>query len=124
MKKRIIKDDSEKKEIIVRNIFIGLLIINLIVNFLSFPAMTYNNSDFHQIVQLYSNILNSGLFIFFLWAGSILTYVVGFFYLVLVLESKKEILLKLMIIIIGILYTPILINIIMNFLSRFFYTYG
>ena len=124
MKKRIVKDEGVKKEIIVKNIFIGLLVINLVINFLSFPAMTYNNSDFHQIVQIYSNILNSGLFTFFLWTGSILTYVVGFFYLVLVLESKKEILLKIMIIILGVLYTPVLINIIMNFLSRFFYTYG
>ena len=122
MKKRIVKDDSVKKEIIVRNIFIGLLVINLIVNFLVFPAMTYNNSDSHQITQIYSNILNNGLFTFFLWGGSILTYVVGFFYLVLVLDAKKEILLKLMIVILGVLYTPVLINIIMNFLSRFFYT--
>ncbi len=124
MKKRIVKDDSVKKEVIVRNIFIGLLVINLVINFLSFPAMTYNNSDFHQITQIYSNILNSGVFTFFLWTGSILTYVVGFYYLVLVIESKKEILLKTMIIILGILYTPVLINIIMNFLSRFFYIYG
>ena len=39
MKKRIVKDDSVKKEVIVRNIFIGLLVINLIDNFK--PSMVY-----------------------------------------------------------------------------------
>ena len=55
MKKRIVKDDSVKKEIIVRNIFIGLLVINLIVNFLSFFYVHF------QAIKAHKELLKDGI---------------------------------------------------------------
>lgn len=118
-KKGIKKIENVDK--VVRNILIGLAIVNVIINFLIFPAMTYNGKSFFESTSLYSSIMDSFIFFVIMWGGSILTYIVGIIYVVVAIKSKEHISSKVILTILSVLYTPLTINLVMNFLASFFY---
>lgn len=90
-----------KKEIIVRNVLIVLTFISLIITFLNFTYLTYQERNI--------DLINNFLVIIF-----------AIIYIVLGIKSKKEVLLKVSFSIFSILTTMVVLTFIINFIASLF----
>ncbi len=117
-----VKKEEKKKityEKVVSILFIIVSVINLIINYIIFPQYCYNRV--YEATEFYNSLLSSSLFGILLWSGSILVYIFGIWYLILVIKAKKQVLVKSSLIILSVCYAPVTINLIMNFLAKFFF---
>ena len=90
-----------KKEIIVRNVLIVLTFISLIITFLNFTYLAYQERNI--------DLINNFLVIIF-----------AIIYIVLGIKSKKEVLLKVSFSIFSILTTMVVLTFIINFIASLF----
>ena len=79
-----------KKEINVRNVLIVLTFISLIITFLNFTYLTYQERNIDLINNFLVNYVNNA----FLFIDNFLVIIFGIIYIVLGIKSKKEVLLK------------------------------
>jgi len=109
-----------KKEKLVRNILIGLTLFNLILNYLLEPDLVYQGYGYVKR-DFYTSFCNSEILLVILWIVSILTGIFAISYIIFALKSKKERLLKVTFATISVLYTPLVLALVMNLLTKIFY---
>ncbi len=105
-----------KKEIIVRNVLIVLTFISLIITFLNFTYLTYQERNIDLINNFLVNYVNNA----FLFIDNFLVIIFGIIYIVLGIKSKKEVLLKVSFSIFSILTTMVVLTFIINFIASLF----
>lgn len=100
-------------------ILIILTVISLIINFLVYTAMVYNDETIYNIEAI-RGVINSSLFMTILWVDNIFIYVTNLFYFAAIFSSKKDMLVKIAFAIFTVLST-ILINLqIVNLIADLF----
>lgn len=105
-----------KKEIIVRNVLIVLTFISLIITFLNFTYLTYQERNIDLINNFLVNYVNNA----FLFIDNFLVIIFAIIYIVLGIKSKKEVLLKVSFSIFSILTTMVVLTFIINFIASLF----
>lgn len=105
-----------KKEIIVRNVLIVLTFISLIITFLNFTYLTYQERNIDLINNFLVNYVNNA----FLFIDNFLVIIFAIIYIVLGIKSKKEVLLKVSFSIFSILTTMVILTFIINFIASLF----
>ena len=105
-----------KKEIIVRNVLIVLTFISLIITFLNFTYLTYQERNIDLINIFLVNYVNNA----FLFIDNFLVIIFAIIYIVLGIKSKKEVLLKVSFSIFSILTTMVVLTFIINFIASLF----
>ena len=105
-----------KKEIIVRNVLIVLTFISLIITFLNFTYLTYQERNIDLINNFLVNYVNNA----FLFIDNFLVIIFGIIYIVLGIKWKKEVLLKVSFSIFSILTTMVVLTFIINFIASLF----
>lgn len=105
-----------KKEIIVRNVLIVLTFISLIITFLNFTYLTYQERNIDLINNFLVNYVNNA----FLFIDNFLVIIFGIIYIALGIKSKKEVLLKVSFSIFSILTTMVVLTFIINFIASLF----
>ena len=105
-----------RKEIIVRNVLIVLTFISLIITFLNFTYLTYQERNIDLINNFLVNYVNNA----FLFIDNFLVIIFGIIYIVLGIKSKKEVLLKVSFSIFSILTTMVVLTFIINFIASLF----
>lgn len=105
-----------RKEIIVRNVLIVLTFISLIITFLNFTYLTYQERNIDLINNFLVNYVNNA----FLFIDNFLVIIFAIIYIVLGIKSKKEVLLKVSFSIFSILTTMVVLTFIINFIASLF----
>lgn len=105
-----------KKEIIVRNVLIVLTFISLIITFLNFTYLTYQERNIDLINNFLVNYVNNA----FLFIDNFLVIIFAIIYIALGIKSKKEVLLKVSFSIFSILTTMVVLTFIINFIASLF----
>lgn len=108
--------EKNKREIIVRNVLIGLTIISLIITMLNFTYQVYDDMNIEKINNFLVNYVNT----FVMWIDNILLYIFAVIYIVLGVKSKKEVLLKVSFSIFSILTAIMSLTFIVNGLAHLF----
>lgn len=108
--------EKNKREIIVRNILIGLTIISLIITMLNFTYQVYEDLNVERINSFLVNYVNGWL----MWIDNILLYIFAVIYIVLGIKSNHEVLLKVSFSIFSILTSIMSLTFIVNFLAHLF----
>ena len=104
------------KEKIVRNILIILTSVSIIITFLNYTYITYQDMNINKINTFLIRYINGWL----LWVDNILLYIFAIIYVFLGIKSKKEILLKVSFSIFSILTSMITLTFIVNFIAEIF----
>lgn len=100
-------------------ILIILTVISLIINFLVYTAMVYNDETIYNIEAI-RGVINSSLFMTILWVDNIFIYVTNLFYFAAIFSSKKDMLVKIAFAIFTVLSTFLLNIQIVNLVARLF----
>ena len=104
------------KEKMVRNILIVLTFISLIITFLNFTYLTYQDRNIDLINHFLVNYVNN-LFVFI---DNFLVIIFAIIYIVLGIKSKQEVTLKIFFSIFSLLTTMVVLTFIINFLAALF----
>lgn len=103
---------------IVRTILIFLTLISLIIDILEITYFMYG--DNYNMIFL-NQLLSSKFYIVLLWTDNILIYFFALLYILSAIDSKKEILLKIIFSLFSVLTTFVLLVLIINiFVVRLF----
>ena len=103
-------------EKIVRNILIVLTFISLIITFLNFTYLTYQDRNIDLINDVLVNYVNNS----FVFIDNFLVIIFAIIYVVLGIKSKKEVVLKIAFSVFSILTTMVVLTFIINFLASLF----
>ena len=103
-------------ETIIRNILIILTFISLIITYLNFTYLTYQNLNVDIINDFLVNYVNNWI----LWTNNILLFIFAAMYIVISVKSKKEVLLKISFSIFSILTTMLASTFIINSVAEIF----
>ncbi len=103
-------------EKIVRNILIVLTFISLIITFLNFTYLTYQDRNIDLINDFLVNYVNNA----FVFIDNFLVIIFAIIYVVLGIKSKKEVVLKIAFSVFSILTTMVVLTFIINFLASLF----
>ena len=105
-----------------RNVTIVLVVltaISLIIDFIAYTGMVYSDGTLYNIDTIRA-IMNSGLFMFFIWVDNIAIYITNLFYFAGIIDSKRDMIVKIAFMIFSVLST-ILINLqIVNLIANLF----
>ena len=104
------------KERIVRNILIILTLVSIIITFLNYTYIAYQDMNINKINTFLIRYINGWL----LWVDNILLYVFAIIYIFFGIKSKKEVLLKVSFSIFSILTTVIVSTLIINLIASLF----
>ena len=107
---------KNKREVIVRNILIGLTIVSLIITMLNFTYQVYEDLNVDRINNLLVNFINGWV----MWIDNILLYIFAVIYIVIGVKSKNEIVLKVSFSIFSILTAIMSLTFIVNGLAHLF----
>ena len=110
------KKTKVDKEKIIRNILIILTFVSIIITFLNYTYITYQDMNINKINTFLISYVNGWL----LWVDNILLYIFAISYIFLGIKSKKEVLLKVSFSIFSILTTVIASTFIINFIASLF----
>lgn len=103
-------------ESIVRNVLLILTAISLLILSLNWTYLIYQNQSVEQINDFLVHYVNGWV----LWVDNILIYVLAGIYIVLGIQSKKEVVLKVSFSIFSILTTMIVMTFIVNVIAELF----
>ena len=119
MKKEGLKKEIKNYERNVTIILLILTVISLVIDFLAYTCMVYNDVTIYNTDAI-RNIINSGWFMTIIWVDNIAIYVTNLFYAAAVIDSKRDLIVKISFAIFSILST-ILINLqIVNLIASAF----
>ena len=107
---------KNKKEIIVRNILIGLTAVSLVITMLNYTYQVYEDLNVDRINSFLVNYVNGWL----MWIDNILLYIFAVMYIILGVKSKNEVLLKVCFSIFSILTAIMSLTFIVNGLAHLF----
>ena len=105
-----------KKENIIRNILIILTIISLIIVFLNFTYLIYQDYNIETINTFLIKYINGPL----LWIDNIMLYIFSIIYIIFAIKSKKEVLIKICFSIFSVITTMLFITLIINSIANIF----
>lgn len=108
MKKEGLKKEVKNYERNVTIILVFLTVISLIIDFLAYTGMVYNDASFYNTTAIRS-VINSGWFMTIVWTNNIAIYITNLFYFAGILDSKRDLIVKISFAIFSVLST-ILIN--------------
>lgn len=108
MKKEGLKKEVKNYERNVTIILVILTVISLIIDFLAYTGMVYNDASFYNTTAIRS-VINSGWFMTIVWTNNIAIYITNLFYFAGILDSKRDLIVKISFAIFSVLST-ILIN--------------
>ena len=108
MKKEGLKKELKNYEMNVTIILVILTVISLVIDFLAYTGMLYNDGMLYNVEGI-RNVINSGWFMTLIWVDNIAIYIANLFYFAGVLDSKRDMIVKVAFAIFSILST-ILIN--------------
>ena len=109
MKKEGLKKELKNYEKIVTIILVILTVISLVIDVLVYTTMTYGDESFYNVTAIRS-VVNSGWFMTILWVDNIAIYITNLFYFAGILDSKRDMIVKVSFAIFSVLST-VLINI-------------
>lgn len=119
MKKEGLKKEVKNYERNVTIILVALTVISLIINVLVYTTGIYSDDTFYNTDAI-RNVVNSGWFMTILWVDNIAIYVTNLFYFAGIIDSKRDMLVKISFGIFSILST-VLINVqIVNLVAGLF----
>lgn len=119
MKKEGLKKEVKNYERNVTIILVALTVISLIINVLVYTTGIYSDDIFYN-TEAIRNVVNSGWFMTILWVDNIAIYVTNLFYFAGIIDSKRDMLVKISFGIFSILST-VLINVqIVNLVAGLF----
>lgn len=119
MKKEGLKKEVKNYERNVTIILVALTIISLIINVLVYTTGIYSDDTFYN-TEVIRNVVNSSWFMTILWIDNIAIYVTNLFYFAGIIDSKRDMLVKISFGIFSILST-VLINVqIVNLVAGLF----
>ena len=119
MKKKGFNKEIKNYERNVTIILIVLTVISLIIDFIAYTGMVYSDKVMYDTNTLRA-VMNSGWFMTLLWVDNIAIYVTNLFYFAGILDSKRDLLVKIAFAIFSILST-LLINLqIVNLIADLF----
>ena len=108
MKKEGLKKGVKNYERNVTIILVILTVISLIIDFLAYTGMVYNDEIIYNTTAIRS-VINSGWFMTIVWVDNIAIYITNLFYFAGILDSKRDLIVKISFAIFSVLST-ILIN--------------
>ena len=108
MKKEGLKKEVKNYERSVTIILVILTVISLIIDFLAYTGMVYNDEIIYNTTAIRS-VINSGWFMTIVWVDNIAIYITNLFYFAGILDSKRDLIVKISFAIFSVLST-ILIN--------------
>lgn len=108
MKKEGLKNEVKNYERNVTIILVILTVISLIIDFLAYTCMVYNDEIIYNTTAIRS-VINSGWFMTIVWVDNIAIYITNLFYFAGILDSKRDLIVKISFAIFSVLST-ILIN--------------
>lgn len=108
MKKEGLKKEVKNYERNVTIILVILTVISLIIDFLAYTGMIYGDASFYNTTAIRS-VINSGWFMTIVWTNNIAIYITNLFYFAGILDSKRDLIVKISFAIFSVLST-ILIN--------------
>ncbi len=108
MKKEGLKKEVKNYERNVTIILVILTVISLIIDFLAYTGMVYNDEIIYNTTAIRS-VINSGWFMTIVWTNNIAIYITNLFYFAGILDSKRDLVVKISFAIFSVLST-ILIN--------------
>lgn len=108
MKKEGLKKEVKNYERNVTIILVILTVISLIIDFLAYTCMVYGDASFYNTTAIRS-VINSGWFMTIVWVDNIAIYITNLFYFAGILDSKRDLIVKISFAIFSVLST-ILIN--------------
>ena len=108
MKKEGLKKEVKNYERNVTIILVILTVISLIIDFLAYTGMVYNDEMIYNTTAIRS-VINSGWFMTIVWVDNIAIYITNLFYFAGILDSKRDLVVKISFAIFSVLST-ILIN--------------
>ncbi len=108
MKKEVLKKEVKNYERNVTIILVILTVISLIIDFLAYTGMVYGDASFYNTTAIRS-VINSGWFMTIVWTNNIAIYITNLFYFAGILDSKRDLIVKISFAIFSVLST-ILIN--------------
>lgn len=119
MKKDGLKKEVKNYERNVTIILVALTVISLIINVFVYTTGIYSDDTFYN-TEAIRNVVNSGWFMTILWVNNIAIYVTNLFYFAGIIDSKRDMLVKISFGIFSILST-VLINVqIVNLVAGLF----
>ncbi len=119
MKKEGLKKEVKNYERNVTIILVALTVISLIINVFVYTTGIYSDDTFYNTDAI-RNVVNSGWFMTILWVDNIAIYVTNLFYFAGIIDSKRDMLVKISFGIFSILST-VLINVqIVNLVAGLF----
>lgn len=119
MKKEGLKKELKNYERNVTIILVILTVISLVINVLVYTTGIYGDDTFYNTNAI-REIVNSGWFMTLIWVDNIAIYITNLFYFAGVLDSKRDLIVKISFAIFSILST-VLINIqIVNLVASLF----
>lgn len=119
MKKDGLKKEVKNYERNVTIILVALTVISLIINVFVYTTGIYSDDTFYN-TEAIRNVVNSGWFMTILWVDNIAIYVTNLFYFAGIIDSKRDMLVKISFGIFSILST-VLINVqIVNLVAGLF----
>lgn len=119
MKKDGLKKEVKNYERNVTIILVALTVISLIINVFVYTTGIYSDDTFYN-TEAMRNVVNSGWFMTILWVDNIAIYVTNLFYFAGIIDSKRDMLVKISFGIFSILST-VLINVqIVNLVAGLF----
>lgn len=119
MKKDGLKKEVKNYERNVTIILVALTAISLIINVFVYTTGIYSDDTFYNTDAI-RNVVNSGWFMTILWVDNIAIYVTNLFYFAGIIDSKRDMLVKISFGIFSILST-VLINVqIVNLVAGLF----
>mgnify|MGYP000434130620 FL=1 len=119
MKKEGLKKEVKNYERNVTIILVALTVISLIINVFVYTTGIYSDDTFYN-TEAIRNVVNSGWFMTILWVDNIAIYVTNLFYFAGIIDSKRDMLVKISFGIFSILST-VLINVqIVNLVAGLF----
>ena len=108
MKKEVLKKEVKNYERNVTIILVILTVISLIIDFLAYTGMVYNDEIIYNTTAIRS-VINSGWFMTIVWVDNIAIYITNLFYFAGILDSKRDLIVKIFFAIFSV-FSTILIN--------------
>ena len=119
MSKKGLNKEVKNYERNVTIVLVVLTAISLIIDFIAYTGMVYSDKVMYETNTL-RTVMNSGLFMFLIWVDNIAIYITNLFYFAGIIDSKRDMIVKIAFMIFSVL-SIILINLqIVNLIADLF----
>ena len=119
MSKKGLNKEVKNYERNVTIVLVVLTAISLIIDFIAYTGMVYSDKVMYDTNTL-RTVMNSGLFMFLIWVDNIAIYITNLFYFAGIIDSKRDMIVKIAFMIFSVLSTILLNLQIVNLIADLF----